>query len=151
MLNYFVNIYGCVSTTVFCKIKAKFLNSTIIYIHVPYLGGQCICPSTHLGCCCAFSILPVLSLDGLLPLRRPSPSSRSILLALAWHGGGAGSVTSSSHALFPLEAAVGCLRIWSETHDLRLAASCKHRWLWNNERWGLLSVWKIDGLLLLLL
>lgn len=147
---------SCVSITVFCKIKAKFLNSTIICIHVTYLGGQCICPSTHLSQLLLYLLHPTCP----VPWRFAPPlSSLSFLpihlacfgLAQGGGGEGTGSVTSSPHALFPLEAAVGCLRIWSETHDLRLAASCKHCWLWNNERWGLLSVWKIDGLLLLLL
>lgn len=53
-----------------------------------------------------------------------------------WHRG-TGSVTSSLHSLFPLEAAVGCLLVWSEILNLHLAASYKHCWLWNNELWSL--------------
>lgn len=69
------------------------------------------------------------------------------MFSLAWHRG-TGSVTSSLHSLFPLEAAVGCLLIWSEILNLRLAVSYKHSWLLG-EQLSLLSndsVYLKDGL-----
>lgn len=41
-----------------------------------------------------------------------------------------------SRVLFPLEAAVGCLLIWSEILDLDLAATYKQRWPRNDELWS---------------
>lgn len=91
-----------------------------------------ICPSTYIN-----TFLPsYLSLYCIYLFHCLSSLSHSAMFSLAWHRG-TGSVTSSLHRLFPLEAAVGCLLIWSEILNLHLAASYKHRWLWNNELWNL--------------
>lgn len=91
-----------------------------------------ICPSTSIT-----AFLPsYLSLYCIYLFHCLTSLSHSIMFSLAWHRG-TGSVTSSLHSLFPLEAAVGCLLVWSEILNLHLAASYKHCWLWNNELWSL--------------